>query len=143
MNRRLHPNGWLLPEPAVPQDATTTTLRASDQDREQTAAHLQHAGVEGRLFAEELEDRLAAAFSATTYAELSALVSDLPAPVNRDRRRLVELVRLRPALVLALAAVSLIVLVLVAGALVLGIRHTSAAAAGQPRRPVISQSGPR
>jgi hypothetical protein len=39
-------------------------LRASDNDREQTAARLRHAAVEGRLLPEELEDRPHAAFSA-------------------------------------------------------------------------------
>ena len=59
-------------------------LRASDADREQIAERLRHATVEGRLVAEELEHRLGAVFSARTYGELDAVVSDLPAgPVDR------------------------------------------------------------
>ena len=58
--------------------ARRTTLRASDADREAVAERLRHACAEGRLLAEELEDRLGAVFSARTYGELDALVSDLP-----------------------------------------------------------------
>lgn len=54
------------------------TLRASDADREQVAERLRHAAAEGRLLTEELEDRLGAALSAKTYAELDAIVADLP-----------------------------------------------------------------
>lgn len=56
-------------------------LRASDADREQIAERLRQAAAEGRLFADELEERLSAAFSARTYGELDAIVADLPAPV--------------------------------------------------------------
>jgi hypothetical protein len=55
-------------------------LRASDQDREQTAARLRTAAGEGRLDPDELEARVAAAFAARTVAELRALTLDLPAP---------------------------------------------------------------
>ena len=55
-------------------------LRAADSDREQVADCLRDATVEGRLLAEELEQRLTAAFSARTYGELDAVVADLPAP---------------------------------------------------------------
>jgi sterol desaturase/sphingolipid hydroxylase (fatty acid hydroxylase superfamily) len=40
---------------------------------------------EGRLLAEELEERLEAVFAARTYGELDALVADLPVP--RPRRQ--------------------------------------------------------
>lgn len=59
----------------------------------------------------------------------------------QNRRPLIELVQLRPAI--ALEAALLIVLVLVAGALSLGIRRSSAAAPDQPRPPVISHAGPK
>ena len=42
---------------------------------------------EGRLLADELEERLGAAFSARTYGELDALVADLPATPSRHRGR--------------------------------------------------------
>jgi Domain of unknown function (DUF1707) len=63
------------------------TLRASDADREQIAERLRKATAEGRLVAEELEERLEAAFTARTYGELDAVVADLPsAPVRRRER---------------------------------------------------------
>jgi hypothetical protein len=55
-------------------------LRASDADREQVAERLRQAMSEGRLAAEELEDRLAGLFASRTYGELERLVRDLPAP---------------------------------------------------------------
>jgi hypothetical protein len=55
-------------------------LRASDADREQIAERLRHAMSEGRLAAEELEQRLGALFASRTYGELERLVRDLPAP---------------------------------------------------------------
>ena len=60
--------------------ARTPSLRASDLDREQIAERLQVAATEGRLRTDELEERLEATYSARTYGELDALVSDLPAP---------------------------------------------------------------
>lgn len=55
-------------------------LRASDADRELIAERLRQAAMEGRLLAEELDERLGNALSARTYGELDALVADLPAP---------------------------------------------------------------
>ena len=63
------------------------TLRASDEDREQTAERLRKATAEGRLLAEELEERLEATFTARTYGELDAVVADLPGAVARRRER--------------------------------------------------------
>ena|SRR5947207_8225163 len=60
--------------------ARRSALRASDEDRDRVAERLQNATAEGRLLAEELEERLGAVFSARTYGELDAVVSDLPAP---------------------------------------------------------------
>src|SRR5258707_7246893 len=65
--------------------ARRATLRAADSDREHVADRLKHATAEGRLMTEELEERLGAVFSARTYGELDAVVSDLPTP--RDNRR--------------------------------------------------------
>ncbi len=56
------------------------SLRASDADREQVVELLRQAATEGRLFADELQERLGAALRARTYAELDALVADLPRP---------------------------------------------------------------
>jgi Domain of unknown function (DUF1707) len=81
--------------------ARRATLRASDADRDQVAERLRHATGEGRLVAEELEERLEAVFAARTYGELDALVADLPGQSLRrhDRPRPVML---RPAPILAL-----------------------------------------
>jgi uncharacterized RDD family membrane protein YckC len=57
-------------------------LRASDADRERAVAVLHDAATEGRLSADELDERVARAFSATTYGELDTLVEDLPVPVR-------------------------------------------------------------
>ena len=61
--------------------------RASDADREQVAERLRVASTEGRLHDDELEDRLAATFSARTYGELDRVVSDLPAPPAPRQRQ--------------------------------------------------------
>lgn len=53
-------------------------MRASDADRERVADRLRHAATEGRLTAEELEERLHHAFSARTYGDLDPLLVDLP-----------------------------------------------------------------
>jgi hypothetical protein len=58
--------------------ATRAHLRASDADRDRAADRLRVATAEGRLTAEELEERMRAALSARTYGELDALVADLP-----------------------------------------------------------------
>jgi hypothetical protein len=57
--------------------AETPELRASDADREHAAELLRHAGGEGRLDVEELDERLHQAFSARTRGELEALVADV------------------------------------------------------------------
>jgi hypothetical protein len=53
-------------------------LRASDADRDRTAELLRAAAGEGRLTLQELDERLHAAFTARTYAELEAVTRDLP-----------------------------------------------------------------
>jgi Domain of unknown function (DUF1707) len=143
VNGRRNPDTWSLHGYlSRPHDATTAAmLRASDEDREQTATRLRHAAAEGRLRAEELEARLEVAFAARTYSELEGLVSDLPRTMAHDRPRLIRRVRLRREI--ALAAALIVALVLIAGALGLGIRRSSAAAPNQPLPPVISHVGPR
>jgi Domain of unknown function (DUF1707) len=58
--------------------AQRSTLRASDEDRDRVAERLHRAATEGRLVAEELEQRLATALRARTYGELDSVVADLP-----------------------------------------------------------------
>ena len=57
--------------------AETPELRASDADREQTAELLRRAAGEGRLTVDELDERLAEAFTARTRAELEQLIADV------------------------------------------------------------------
>lgn len=68
--------------------ARRSVLRASDSDRERVADRLREATGEGRLLAEELEERLGAALKARTYGELDVLVADLPRLRERQRRNM-------------------------------------------------------
>lgn len=54
------------------------TLRASDAEREATAERLRTAHADGRIDADELQDRIGRCYGARTVGELSALVADLP-----------------------------------------------------------------
>ena len=57
-------------------------LRVSDAEREQTTDRLRAAAGEGRLEADELDERLTRAFGALTQSELAVLTADLPAPAQ-------------------------------------------------------------
>jgi hypothetical protein len=59
--------------------ASPGELRASHQDRDRVAELLRIAAGDGRLTAEELDERLGKALTARTYGELAALSKDLPA----------------------------------------------------------------
>ena len=61
-------------EPSRPAE-----LRASHGDRDRVVELLRVAAGDGRLTAEELDERLEAALTARTYGELAALTTDLPA----------------------------------------------------------------
>src|ERR1700759_1720927 len=63
----------------LPAAVTGDELRASHADRDQVVELLRVAAGDGRLSAEELDDRLERALTARTYAELAALTADLPA----------------------------------------------------------------
>jgi Domain of unknown function (DUF1707) len=65
--------------------ATDRAMRASDQDRESAVELLREAYVAGRLSHEELDERAAAVYSATTWGELRDLTADLPPPPPRTR----------------------------------------------------------
>jgi hypothetical protein len=56
-------------------------LRASHDDRDRVVEVLRVSAGDGRLTAEELDQRLELALAARTYGELAELVSDLPAAV--------------------------------------------------------------
>ncbi len=54
-------------------------IRASDADRDRTAALLREHHAAGRLTAEEFHDRMNTALEAKTLGELDELMTDLPA----------------------------------------------------------------
>ena len=55
------------------------SLRVSHEDRDQVAESLRVAAGDGRLTADELDERLENALTARTYDDLAVLVADLPA----------------------------------------------------------------
>jgi hypothetical protein len=59
--------------------ASPAGLRASHMDRDRAVELLRVAAGDGRLTAEELDERLEAALTARTCGELAALTTDLPA----------------------------------------------------------------
>lgn len=60
-------------------DIAPNQLRASHEDRDRIVELLRVSAGDGRLTAEELDERLEAALTARTYGELAVLVADLPA----------------------------------------------------------------
>nr|WP_203686287.1 DUF1707 domain-containing protein [Phytomonospora endophytica] len=62
-------------------------MRASDGDRQRVADRLRLATDEGRLTLGEYDERLDRAFKAQTYADLDALIADLPAPAGEEKSR--------------------------------------------------------
>jgi hypothetical protein len=103
--------------------ARSSSLRASDADRDAVAERLRQAAIEGRLEPHELEDRLHTALRARTYGELDRLLSDLP-------RRTPPRARPRPPVgvagLLLAATVRLVVALLVIAALVTALAVTAA-----------------
>jgi len=69
-------------------------LRASHEDRDQVVEVLRVAAGDGRLTAEELDERLEAALTARTHAELAVLTRDLPAGPGRGPAAPKDLVRI-------------------------------------------------
>jgi hypothetical protein len=55
-------------------------LRVSDSDREAAAEVLRQAAGDGRITFTELDERLGLAYAARTYADLEAVIHDLPGP---------------------------------------------------------------
>ena len=96
-------------------------LRASDADRDAVAERLRAAAVEGRLDADELEQRVHVALRARTYGQLQQLLDDLPDSPRSWRGRprvggrstktaVVLAVRLLAFLVVATVVIGLMVL---------------------------------
>ncbi|MEO3771686.1 DUF1707 domain-containing protein [Micromonospora sp. B9E7] len=63
-------------------------MRAADADREAAAERLRVALNEGRLDLHEYDERLQRAYAARTYAELDALLTDLPSVTPMQRSAL-------------------------------------------------------
>jgi len=59
-------------------EVARSELRASHEDRDRVVELLRVSAGDGRLTAEELDERLELAMTAQTYGELAKLVSDLP-----------------------------------------------------------------
>lgn len=83
-------------------------LRVGDQEREAVSGILRERHLEGRLDNEEFQARLERCLSAKTYAELDALVSDLPPEEPADRRAWTA--RPWPAFLLPVALIAAIAL---------------------------------
>jgi hypothetical protein len=65
----------------MPPEETPPPLRASDADREAAAERLRQACLEGRLDADELEERLDSAYASRFVTDLERLTADVtPAP---------------------------------------------------------------
>jgi hypothetical protein len=60
-------------------EVARSELRASHEDRDRVVEVLRVSAGDGRLTAEELDERLEQAMTARTYGELAKLVADLPA----------------------------------------------------------------
>jgi hypothetical protein len=65
---------------ALPYEPEQPPLRASDADREVAVERLREAALEGRIDSDELESRLADAYSARWRSELAALTTDITPP---------------------------------------------------------------
>ena len=76
--------GEVAPRDDGAEAASRGELRASHQDRDRVVELLRVAAGDGRLSAEELDERLEAALTARTYGELASLTRDLPADAALD-----------------------------------------------------------
>jgi hypothetical protein len=63
------------------------TLRVSDAEREEVAETLRREHVNGRIDVVEFQDRLERCLAAKTYADLDALLADLPGSEPARPRR--------------------------------------------------------
>ncbi len=67
----------------MPVHEPSPLLRASDADREVTVERLRIAAIEGRLDADELDERLSAAYAARLCTDLERLTADVTPPPPR------------------------------------------------------------
>ena len=70
------------------------SIRASDADRERVVEILRQHTAEGRITAEEFDERMEAAYAARTLGALAELTADLPVDLAEHSRRQTELARL-------------------------------------------------
>jgi hypothetical protein len=71
--------GEVTPRGSGDERLPAPELRASHEDRDRAVELLRMAAGDGRLSADELDQRLEAALTARTYGELAVLTRDLPA----------------------------------------------------------------
>jgi hypothetical protein len=79
------------------QEVAGSELRASYEDRDRVVELLRVSAGDGRLTADELDERLELAMTARTYGELATLVADLPAAgsvASAPAPRVKEVIRL-------------------------------------------------
>ena len=77
--------------------------RAADTDREQTSERLRRHHAEGRLDAEEFQERVDHCYQAKTLGELDQLVTDLPPEQTREGRFHLQRLRMVPVLPIVIA----------------------------------------
>ena len=79
------------------REVARSELRASHEDRDRVVELLRVSAGDGRLTAEELDERLELAMTARTYGELARVVADLPAAgsvVSAPTPRVKDVVRI-------------------------------------------------
>jgi Domain of unknown function (DUF1707) len=69
------------------------SIRASDADRERVVEILRQHTAEGRITADEFDERMTAAYSARTMGALAELTTDLPVDLAEHTQRQQELAR--------------------------------------------------
>jgi hypothetical protein len=69
------------------------SIRASDADRERVVELLRQHTAEGRITAEEFDERMTAAYSAKTMGALAELTTDLPVDLAEHARRQADLAK--------------------------------------------------
>jgi hypothetical protein len=85
-------------------------LRVGDQERETVSEILRERHLEGRLDNDEFQARLERCLSARTYADLDALVADLPPEVPEPAESRARSVRPWPAFLVPVALIAAIAL---------------------------------
>jgi hypothetical protein len=69
------------------------SIRASDADRERVVEILRQHTAEGRITADEFEERMTAAYAARTMGALAELTTDLPVDLAEHARRQTEVAK--------------------------------------------------